>query len=127
MPLAKFIYIPKTEPFISKIMALLESLNARGATIIISTHDVDLVAGWAGQLVIMDGGMVKLAGSPEDIYYSREKAYNLKLKTPLVVELYWHLRKHRLVSDNRATPLTREDLLEIIKRSGSKDTGKGVF
>ncbi|MFX4263619.1 energy-coupling factor ABC transporter ATP-binding protein [Pelotomaculum propionicicum] len=107
----------------SGLMALLDSLNDRGATIIISTHDVDLAAGWAGQLVIMDGGMVKLAGSPEDIYYGREKAYNLKLKTPLVVEMYWHLRKNKLVSDNRATPLTREDLLEIIKRSGGKDTG----
>lgn len=103
----------------SDLMELLNSLNARGATVIISTHDIDLAAAWAGQLVIMDDGSVKLAGSPEDIYYGREKAYNLKLKTPLVVELYWHLRKNKLVSDNRAMPLTRDDLLEIINKSGS--------
>lgn len=36
----------------------------------------------------MVGGIVKLAGSQEDIYYGRELAYNLKLKTPLVVEIY---------------------------------------
>jgi cobalt/nickel transport system ATP-binding protein len=106
----------------SDLMALLDALNARGATVIISTHDVDLAAAWAGQLVIMDDGSVKLAGSPEDIYYGREKAYNLKLKTPLVVEIYWHLRKNKLVSDNQATPLTREDLLDIIKQSGNRDT-----
>jgi cobalt/nickel transport system ATP-binding protein len=106
----------------SDLMALLDSLNARGSTVIISTHDVDLAAAWAGQLVIMDDGSVKLAGSPEDIYYGREKAYNLKLKTPLVVEMYWHLRKNKLVSDNRAMPLTREDLLKIIKQSGNRDT-----
>ena len=107
----------------SDLMALLDALNARGSTVIISTHDVDLAAAWAGQLVIMDDGSVKLAGSPEDIYYGKEKAYNLKLKTPLVVEMYWHLRKNKLVSDNRAMPLTREDLLEIIKKSGNRDTG----
>lgn len=106
----------------SDLMALLDALNARGATVIISTHDVDLAAAWAGQLVIMDDGSVKLAGSPEDIYYGRGKAYNLKLKTPLVVEMYWHLRKNKLVSDNRATPLTREALLEIIKQSGDRYT-----
>lgn len=105
----------------SDLMALLDALNARGATVIISTHDVDLAAAWAGQLVIMDDGIVRLAGSPEDIYYGREKAYNLKLKTPMVVEMYWHLRKNKLVSNNRAMPLTREDLLEIIKQSGDRD------
>ena len=103
-------------------MALLDALNARGATFIISTHDVDLAAAWAGQLVIMDDGIVKLTGSPEDIYCGREKAYNLKLKTPLVVEMYWHLRKNKLVSDNRAMPLTREAILKIIKQSGNRDT-----
>ena len=101
----------------SDLMALLDSLNQRGSTVIISTHDVDLAAAWAGQLVIMDGGVVKLAGSPEDIYYGKDKAYDLKLKIPLVVELYWHLRKNKLVADDRATPLTRDAILEIIRKS----------
>jgi cobalt/nickel transport system ATP-binding protein len=106
----------------SDLMELLDALNARGTTVIISTHDVDLAAAWARQLVIMDDGCVSLAGTPEDIYYGREKAYNLELKIPLVVELYWHLRKSKLVSDRRATPLSRDDILEIIKQSGNKDT-----
>ncbi len=98
----------------SGLMALLDSLNAQGTTVIISTHDVDLAVAWAKHLVIMEGGMVRLTGSSAEVYSNTEAARSLNLNIPFVVETYWHLKKNGLVSDSQAMPRTRSELLAMI-------------
>ncbi len=100
----------------SALMALLDSLNAQGTTVIISTHDVDLAVAWAKHLVIMDGGAVRLTGSSAEVYSNNEAVRSLNLNIPFVVETYWHLKKNGLVSDSQVMPRTRSELLAMISR-----------
>lgn len=100
----------------SGLMDLLDSLNAQGTTVIISTHDVDLAVAWAKQLVIMDDGTVRLTGSPEEVYNNMEAVRSLNLNIPFVVEVFWQLLKTGLARDDQEMPRTRRELLEIISR-----------
>ena len=53
----------------SKVLNLLRQLNQElGLTLIIATHDVDLVPLFANQICIMNKGQIVLQGSPEDVF-----------------------------------------------------------
>ena len=49
-------------------MELLDQLHAKGATIIISTHDVELAYLWAARIILMNKGTLLHVGTPEEVF-----------------------------------------------------------
>lgn len=48
------------------VMSLVRGLADQGRIVVVVLHDLGLAARWADHLVVLDGGRVKAAGSPQD-------------------------------------------------------------
>lgn len=103
---------------VEKIIQLLHELNEEGITIIISTHDVDLVPDYANRVYVMNQGEVIDEGTPSEIFSRPETINKANLKLPIVAQLFKELKEN----DNLAIdeyPLTikqaREKILQLLK------------
>ncbi|WP_432644871.1 ATP-binding cassette domain-containing protein [Methanobrevibacter sp.] len=72
---------------------LLKELNDEGITIIISTHDVDLVPNYAQRLFVLDDGLLIGEGTPKEIFAKPEILEQANLKVPIVTEIFQKLEK----------------------------------
>ncbi|NJM69172.1 MAG: ABC transporter ATP-binding protein [Scytonema sp. RU_4_4] len=69
------------------LMATLKKIHASGTTILMATHDLDLVYRWADWILVMDRGRLLLEGKPQDVFTQRELLEELHLGVPLIYEM----------------------------------------
>jgi energy-coupling factor transport system ATP-binding protein len=69
------------------IMKLIDQLYVKGKTIIIITHDMNLVAEHAKRVVVMSKGQAVLDGTPERVYSNTSELTKLSLRPPQVTVL----------------------------------------
>jgi cobalt/nickel transport system ATP-binding protein len=69
------------------LMATLKRIHASGTTILMATHDLDLVYRWADWIFVMDKGRLVLQGKPEDVFKQRQIMEDLQLGVPLIYEM----------------------------------------
>jgi cobalt/nickel transport system ATP-binding protein len=69
------------------LMATLRKIHASGTTILMATHDLDLVYRWADWILVMDKGRLVLEGKPQDVFTQREVLEELQLGVPLIYEM----------------------------------------
>jgi cobalt/nickel transport system ATP-binding protein len=79
-----------------EVMELLEELNERGTTIIISTHDVDLAYRWSDRVYLLADGKVADQGKPEEIFGDAKLICGSGLRQPLIMEVYDEISKREL-------------------------------
>lgn len=65
-----------------KLMHLLHELNAKGHTIIVITHDIELAAEYAKRVVVILDGRLLLDGDPRDVFREKEKLRQTFLTVP---------------------------------------------
>ena len=65
-----------------EILKLFENLNKNGTTIILVTHDVNVVFEYATDVIVMSEGKVELHCKPEDLFKENVEKYSLE--TPLI-------------------------------------------
>ena len=70
---------------------LLNELNDEGITIIISTHEVDLVPNYAKKVFVLVDGLLIAEGTPKEIFAKPEILEQANLKVPIVTELFHEL------------------------------------
>ena len=73
------------------LQKLLRELNGEGITIIISTHEVDLVPNYAQRVFVLVDGLLIAEGTPKDIFSKPEILEKANLKVPIVTELFQSL------------------------------------
>lgn len=73
--------------FARQLMDLLEMLFAKGRTIIIATHDVDMAYSWADQVIIFKNGQV-LAEGPGNLLQEEDLMKDACLNLPLLVTAF---------------------------------------
>jgi len=81
-----------------EVMELLEELNERGTTIIISTHDVDLAYRWSDCVYLLAGGRIADRGRPEKIFGDAKLIFQSGLRQPIIMEVYDEISKRGLAS-----------------------------
>lgn len=69
------------------LMATLKKIHADGTTILMASHDLDLVYRWADWVFVMDKGRLVLEGTPQDVFTQREVLEELQLGVPLIYEM----------------------------------------
>ncbi|BAZ25880.1 cobalt transport protein ATP-binding subunit [Kalymmatonema gypsitolerans NIES-4073] len=69
------------------LMATLKKIHAAGTTILMATHDLDLVYRWADWIFVMDKGRLVLEGKPQDVFTQRDILEELQLGVPLIYEM----------------------------------------
>lgn len=90
----------------SQIMKLLYKLNKEGITIIISTHDVDMVPLYAYQVYIISEGRIIKEGSPQNVFADVETIRKANLRLPRIAHLMEILQKKDELPFDKPYPLT---------------------
>ena len=98
---------------------LLKELNDEGITIIISTHEVNLVPNYAERVFVLVDGLLIAEGTPKEIFAQPEILEKANLEVPIVTELFHELEKEGFdMGDDY--PLTideaKEKFLKIINK-----------
>lgn len=72
---------------VTSMMALIDRLNAAGTTIVMVTHDIDVVAHHARRVVVMDAGRVLADGPTADVLARTDVLARAAVATTQTVEL----------------------------------------
>ncbi len=72
---------------INRMMSLVETLNQNGTTIVMITHDMDIVAKYATRTIVMTGGEVILDGETRDVFASADALKKAFVVPPQCVQL----------------------------------------
>lgn len=79
---------------VSELLALLKRFNQKkGVTILISTHDMDMVPLFCDEVFVMDEGSIVMNGSPDDIFIRADELRKYSLRLPRISHLMEILRK----------------------------------
>jgi cobalt/nickel transport system ATP-binding protein len=96
------------------IMELLDELNHGGKTIIISTHDVELVYPWADRAILLLEGKILREDIPEVAFGNPEIVRKAHLSLPTLLELYTELKIRGFPLPEKK-PRTVLDMMYIIE------------
>lgn len=67
-----------------EVMEMTDVLNEEGTTVMLSTHDVNLIYPWVDDLYVMRNGRIVYTGGPEDFFEDRSSVYFSGLEQPSV-------------------------------------------
>ena len=95
------------------LMNLITEFHKNGKTIIIITHDMDLVNTYTKRVVMLERGQVTFDGTPNELF-SHIKGYD-RLDTPSVIKVAEKLKEKGMDIDINQIH-TNEDLVEAIKK-----------
>jgi cobalt/nickel transport system ATP-binding protein len=84
----------------TELVSLLNKRNEEGMTIIMSTHDLNLVAAFADRVYVLakEHGVIA-AGTPSEIFVQVEALKASNIDPPLLTELFIKLRGHGVAVD----------------------------
>lgn len=104
----------------TRILRLLLQLNRElGITLIIATHDVDLVPLFATKICILNKGKIILEDTPEIVFSHTEMIRSLDLRLPRITHLFEILRKKNQINTSEHIPLTigeaRREIMELLE------------
>jgi cobalt/nickel transport system ATP-binding protein len=98
------------------IMELLDELNHKGKTIIISTHDIELAYPWADRVILLLKGKILQEDIPDVAFGNAEYVRQACLSMPILLELYLELQKRGFSLPERK-PRTTLDMLNVIDQA----------
>lgn len=70
-----------------EVMEIAEQLHSSGVTVVMSSHDTDLVYSWADEIHVLEGGSCVYSGSPEGFYGDRAAVQKAGLMPPSVFSM----------------------------------------
>lgn len=104
----------------SEILHLLLRLNKdAGITLILATHDVDMVPLFANRLYILSKGKIVSEGTPKEIFSNAELIRSVNLRSPRITHLFEVLKKENNLPIDSQLPLTiseaRKEILRLLE------------
>ena len=103
----------------SQILRILYDLNKEGMSIVISTHDVDLVPLYASKVYIISEGHIIKEGSAQDVFGDVETIRDVNLRLPRIAHLMEILEKEDDLQFDKPYPLTigeaRKQILKYVE------------
>ncbi len=97
-----------------RIINLIKTLNQEGITIVLATHEIDLLAECATRIVIVNEGQIRANGSPAEIFSNPDLFKKFGLLPPQIPQLAQKLRERGV--DLRKNPLTAKEMFEQVAR-----------
>jgi len=97
------------------IMDVTKALHKAGITILIVTHDMELIAEYANRLVVMMEGKILLEGSTKEVFAQPEMLKQSSIKPPQITSLGQALTKYGVPPDI-LTVDEMEELLSLKKQ-----------
>lgn len=81
-----------------QLIKILHSIRAKVKTVLIATHDMQLVAEWATRVIVMEKGKVIFDGTPQVLFDHPDIWKQAGLKLPQIAELSLALNIHAALS-----------------------------
>ena len=105
---------------VSEIMKLLDEIKARtGISVVIATHDIDMVPLYSDRVYIMNGGKVVAGGTSKEIFSDSESIRQNNLRLPRIEHLMEILKdRDGLDVDKSAATIgeARTEILKVVRR-----------
>ncbi|WP_456474245.1 ATP-binding cassette domain-containing protein [Candidatus Pyrohabitans sp.] len=102
-----------------ELVRLLRRLRSLGLSLVIATHDVDLVPMLADRIYLLHRGSVVGEGTAEEIFTSMDEAARYSLRLPYVAQLLLALREMGIDVELRLT--VEEAAKEVARHLGAGD------
>ncbi len=99
-----------------ELLDLLDKLNNRGATILLSTHDVELAWQWAGRLLVMHKGAIAREGDPHTVFCDDQLLQTTGLCKPMGLEVFESIRLKLGLPPDAAPPRNKQALLAMLNK-----------
>jgi cobalt/nickel transport system ATP-binding protein len=96
------------------LLDVLRKLHADGATLVFTTHDVDLAFAFADDVALFDEGKVIRQGPTIDVLADEAAMAAARLQRPFVLDIGVAAKNAGLLSESESLPKTRDDILALI-------------
>ncbi|KXS42511.1 MAG: cobalt/nickel transport system ATP-binding protein [Methanohalophilus sp. T328-1] len=100
------------------VLDIIERMNRElNITVIISTHEVDIVPSFAERVVVLHHGEIEAEGTPMEIFGNGILLKKAQLRMPRIAEVFSLLQEEGIEIKIQSTPFeAKEELLKVIKR-----------
>ncbi|MCQ6961779.1 ATP-binding protein [Methanolobus chelungpuianus] len=101
----------------SQVINMIEEMNLQlGITVILSTHDVDIVPSFAERVYVIHDGRIGAEGTPEEIFSKCDLLRNAHLRMPRIAEVFRLLQESGVDADIQITPSeARNEILRLLR------------
>lgn len=102
------------------IMNRIKELNRAGTTVIMISHDMELVFDFAGRVIAMAHGRIVADGAPEAVFRNRAVMAEASLVPPQMIELSLRLAEEPENGRAFAHVASAYEMLQVLKAAGFK-------
>ena len=99
---------------VEKVLNILNQLNEEGMTLIISSHDIDMISKYADKIFVLYNGEIIESGNKNKIFSDMELLKKAHLRTPITTEMLYNLKESGL-NVNTEKISVKDTCAEIIK------------
>ena len=100
---------------VDKVLNILNTLNKEGMSIVISSHDIEMVNGFAEKIFVLNEGEILASGDKHEIFSNKELLKTAHLKAPITTEILHRLKEKGYDVDT--TKITIDEVVEEITRT----------
>ena len=98
---------------VEQVLKILNDLNKNGMSIVISSHDVEMITEFADKIFVLHHGKIINQGSTEEVFANHKLLIEAHLRPPKSSEILHRLKKKGLNVDMKLT--TKDACDEILK------------
>lgn len=99
-----------------QLMQEIGKIHQAGTTVLMATHDLDLVLAWADWVFVMQQGQLVLQGEPQQVFLQRSLLKDLQLGVPLLIDAWESVPAMiRAKLSNHSVPRTIEEFRERLQ------------
>ncbi len=99
---------------VDKVLDILNKLNSEGMSIVISSHDIEMVNEFADKIFVLYNGEIIAQGDKHHIFSDKELLKKAHLKAPVSTEILYRLKENGLEVDTEKLSID-EVVEEILK------------
>lgn len=99
---------------VEKVLNIMNQLNEEGMTLIISSHDIDMISKYADKIFVLYNGEIIESGNKNKIFSDMELLKKAHLRTPITTEILYNLKESGL-NVNTEKISVKNTCAEIIK------------
>lgn len=102
---------------VDKVLNILNKLNSKGISIVISSHDIEMVNQFANKIYVLYDGEIIASGDKHQIFSDEKLLKKAHLKSPITTEILYKLKENGLNVDTEKSGIneTVEEILKVKK------------
>ena len=84
----------------SKLMNIVLDLKSNGHSIVIISHNMDLILKYCDRVIVVNDGKIVMEGDPFTVFLRRNELLKIGIRPPKIIELLYELIEKRIIDRN---------------------------